>query len=66
MHFTYTEYISSIFLLKVFERETFSNADSVEGIMYSLNRGVIMSGNFVESCQKVSLLLHLLGTSFYF
>ena len=25
-------------------------ADSVEGIMYSLNEGVIMSGNFVDHC----------------
>ncbi len=25
-------------------------ADSVEGIMYSLNEGVIMSGNFVDEC----------------
>ncbi len=27
-----------------------AQADSVEGIMYSLNEGVIMSGEFVDAC----------------
>ena len=36
--------------VSVFKRETLSQADSVEGIMFDRDRGVIMSGNFVEGC----------------
>ena len=36
--------------VEVFKRETLSQADSVEGIMFTRDKGVIMSGNFVEGC----------------
>ena len=36
----------------VLKREANPNKDSVEGIMYTLDEGVIMSGNFVDHCDR--------------
>ena len=51
--------------VKVFKHETVvKNNDSVEGIMFSLNKGVIMSGNFIDSYKSGNGVLNRIGLWF--